>query len=79
MENNKNSPPAFPVYVVGETVPQWHIVFQNMVVPVSIYNELQLKAKSQVAVKVELNVTIILNYHFCGKRGQQPLKLVYIA
>ena len=53
MENNENPPPVFPAYVVGDAVPQGHVVYQNMVVPVSIYNALQLGANPQVAVQSE--------------------------
>ena len=54
MENNKNPPPVFPAYVVGDALPQGHVVYQNMVVPVSIYNALQLGANPQVVVQPEL-------------------------
>ena len=53
MENTKNPPPKFPAYIVGDAVPQGHVVYQNMVVPVSIYNALQLGANPQVAVQPE--------------------------
>ena len=53
MENNKNPPSVFPAYIVGDAVPQGHVVYQNMFVPVSIYNALQLGANTQAAVQPE--------------------------
>ena len=53
MENNKNPPSVFLAYVVGDAVPQGHVIYQNMVEPVSIYNALQLGANPQVAVQPE--------------------------
>ena len=41
------------MYVVGDAVPQGHVIYQNMVVPVSIYNALQLGANPLVAVQPE--------------------------
>ena len=37
MENNKNPPSVFPAYNVSDAVPQGHIIYQNMVVPASIF------------------------------------------
>ena len=53
MENNKNPPSVFPAYIVGDAIPQGHIFYQNMVVPVIIYNALQLGANPQAAVQPE--------------------------
>ena len=77
MENNKNIPPVFLAYVVGDAIPQGHVVYQNMVVPISIYNALQPGANPQVAVQPEpQRYCNFLFANFCGKRGQQPPKLV---
>ena len=53
MENNKNPPYVFPAYNDGDAILQGHIVYQNTVVPVSIYNALQLGANPQAAVQAE--------------------------
>ena len=53
MENNKNPPSIFPAYFVGDAVTQGHVVYQNMVVLVSIYIALQLGANPQAAVQPE--------------------------
>ena len=42
-----------PAYIVGDAVPQGHVVYQNMVVPVSIYNALQLGENPQAVVEPE--------------------------
>ena len=43
MENYKNPPSVFPAYIVGDAIPQGHVVYQNMAIPISIYNALQLR------------------------------------
>ena len=35
MENNKKPPSKFSAYVVGDAIPQGHVVYQNLIVPIS--------------------------------------------
>ena len=77
MENNENPPPVFPADIVGDAVPQGHVVYQNLVVLVSIYSALQLGANPQAAVQPEPQ-----QYHnlklsiFSGKEDNKLQKLV---
>ena len=53
MENNKNTPPVFPAYIVNDAILQGHILNQNIVVLINIYYALELGADPQVAVQPE--------------------------
>ena len=75
MENNENPPPVFPAYVVGDAVPQGHIVYQNMVVPVSIYNALQLGPTLRSRYNQNLNDTATLNCQFSQEKRMTTSKI----
>ena len=76
MEKNENPPPVFPAHLVGDAVPQGHVVYQNMVVPVSIYNALQLGANPQAVLQPDSQQFCNFKLPIFRKGGQQPSNLV---
>ena len=75
MENTKNPPPVFPAYVVGDAIPQGLVVYQNMVVPVSIYNALQLGSTLRSRYNQNLNVIATLNCQFSREKRTATSKI----
>ena len=75
MENNENPPSVFPAYVIGDAIPQGHVVYQNMVVPVSIYNALQLGANPQATYSQNQNGTEFSNCQFFLERRTTTFKI----